>query len=110
MLRNALVALTPPHQAAAAPAKLLDNLLHLPPKLAPIQETINLVKDKPYDDDDDYNNKYNNKYDDNDDKKDYDNNDDNNDNNNDDNDDGVAGGGAAAGQMVSMTHQNLRLC
>jgi hypothetical protein len=44
-LRNALVAPTL-HWAAAAPAKPLDNLLHLPPKAAPIQEVINLVEDK----------------------------------------------------------------
>ncbi len=35
-LRNALAAPTPPPRAAAAPAKPLDDLLHLPPKAAPI--------------------------------------------------------------------------
>jgi hypothetical protein len=45
-LWNALVAPTP-HRAAAAPAKPLADLLHLPPEAAPIQEAINLVKDKP---------------------------------------------------------------
>jgi hypothetical protein len=36
-----------PHRAMAAPAKLLDNLLHLPPEAAPVQEAIYLVEDKP---------------------------------------------------------------
>jgi hypothetical protein len=45
-LQNALAALTP-HRAVAAPAKLLDDLLHLPPKAAPVQEAIDLIKDKP---------------------------------------------------------------
>jgi hypothetical protein len=31
----------------ALPTKPLDNLLHLPPKAAPVQEAINLVEDKP---------------------------------------------------------------
>ena len=43
-LRNTPVAPTHPPRATASPAKLLDNL---PPKAAPIQESINLVKDKP---------------------------------------------------------------
>jgi hypothetical protein len=34
-------------RAAASPAKPLDNLLHLPPKAAPVQEAIDLVEDKP---------------------------------------------------------------
>ncbi len=34
-------------QAAASPTKPLDDLIYLPPKAAPIQEAINLVKDKP---------------------------------------------------------------
>jgi hypothetical protein len=38
---------TPPPGAAAAPAKLLDDLLYVPPKATPIQEAIDLVKDKP---------------------------------------------------------------
>jgi hypothetical protein len=45
-LQNALAAPTP-HRAAAAAAKPLDDLLHLPPKAAPVQKAINLVKDKP---------------------------------------------------------------
>ena len=31
----------------ALPAKLLEDLLHQPPKAAYVQEAINLVKDKP---------------------------------------------------------------
>jgi hypothetical protein len=46
-LWNALAAPNPHHQAAAAPMKPLDNLLHLPIKAAPVQEAINLVEDKP---------------------------------------------------------------
>jgi hypothetical protein len=45
-LRNALAVPTP-HWAVAAPAKPLDDLLHLPPEAAPVQEAIDLVKDKP---------------------------------------------------------------
>ncbi len=37
----------PTHRAAASPAKPLDNLLHLPPEAAPIQEAINLIEVKP---------------------------------------------------------------
>ncbi len=37
----------PTRRAAASPAKPLDNLLHLPPEAAPVQEAINLVEDKP---------------------------------------------------------------
>jgi hypothetical protein len=46
MLQNALAAPTS-HLAAAAPAKPLDDLLHLPPEAAPVQEAIDLVKDEP---------------------------------------------------------------
>ncbi len=46
-LPNALVALTPHHRAAAALAKPLEDLLYLPPKAAPVQEAIDLIKDKP---------------------------------------------------------------
>jgi hypothetical protein len=45
-LQNALAAPTP-HRAVAAPAKPLDDMLHLPPKAAPVQEAIDLIKDKP---------------------------------------------------------------
>ncbi len=31
----------------ASPAKLLDNLLHLPPEAAPIQKAIDLIEEKP---------------------------------------------------------------
>jgi hypothetical protein len=46
-LWNALMAQTPHHRAVAALAKPLDDLLHLPPEASPIQEAIDLVKDKP---------------------------------------------------------------
>jgi prophage DNA circulation protein len=45
-LRNTLAALTS-HRAVAAPANPLDDLLHLPPKAAPVQEAIDLIKNKP---------------------------------------------------------------
>jgi hypothetical protein len=37
----------PTRRAAASPTKPLDNLLHLPPGAAPVQEAIDLVEDKP---------------------------------------------------------------
>ncbi len=37
----------PTRRAGASPAKPLDNLLHLPPEAAPVQEAIDLVEDKP---------------------------------------------------------------
>jgi hypothetical protein len=37
----------PPPRATASPAKPLDDLLHLPPETAPVQEANDLVKDKP---------------------------------------------------------------